>query len=840
MVKSSRGNMKKKGEKMADPIIIINDETTIGTEGNDTYAVNADTKNATIDAGTKGADSLVFNINVNNISASAVDGSRDLLIRYTTDKPYVLTIKNYFTDETHTKTNSALKNISYRDANNITFEGAFTDIMGFENLYTINGKNVKGSNFNDIINLSTKTEGYIIRGNNGRDNITGSQGDDVIYGGAGNDYINGLGGNDTLKGGKGVNTYVAKSGDGHDRIILTKGETVNIVSTDIDSTKVGYTLDSKGNAVINYDKDNRNNGSMTLYGFGRSNKVKDAIIDVSDSLRPVDLKSQTWEKTVTKSYGGSYLNENISAEGYRIYKKNKTTGMNEVVTNVAKKGLYINGKNGNDTIVGSMYSDRIRAGKGETVSITGGTGNDKLYGGTSKSGTTTFAFHDGDGNDTVYLGKGRTFLAFDDADMSLARGTGKNKRNLIINYNKDVQGITQDSIVVRNYFDKQGNPNPNVFIKIGETILTFEELNNMVEGYSLTISDGTINGTPGKDILYGTSTNTDTPQNIFAKDGDDIIYCSNGSNSNVNCGGGNDTIYGGNYNGTGTNTYTLNSGDNTVYCSDGNTQILMGTGDDSIYMNGNTKVHISGSPNVNTGVTNGGNDVIYWGENVGDGSVVTFNKTQYNDMQISRGENSDDLIITYGDGNSVTFKDYFKEGNEDFGNLTIESLDNTGHKVSSTLQNIIIDKGGAGDDIYHASNLSGNLVINDNGGYDVLKLNMSSNDIRVLFNLQSDGTFGEGQDKLYIVKSDGFYNWAQTGTLPTDCITINGSDSIEVIQSNNGSYFGIEQLNSIKETIISWFQDNNFAYEDISTAIQDGVGASSIATIFNIDWQQQA
>ena len=79
----------------------------------------------------------------------------------------------------------------------------------------------------------------------------------------------------------------------------------------------------------------------------------------------------------------------------------------------------------------------------------GGKGDDKLYG---EAGQNTFYFSDGDGDDTVYMGKGSDKIVFDPSlTGSKAPMFRQEKNNLVIEYGTEVNG-KKNSVTIMNYF----------------------------------------------------------------------------------------------------------------------------------------------------------------------------------------------------------------------------------------------------------------------------------------------------------------------------------------------------------------------------------------------------
>ena len=239
-------------------------------------------------------------------------------------------------------------------------------------------------------------------------------------------------GNDIITGGTGENYIGHYFYQGNDVINLTKGEnlTVEILSypsNPITISKVGFEFVNKNRDLKIYNKENEsqyftiknfvakdvtNNGnakkgiedtsSVELKIGSETYDLRNAIYDINGDSE----KDYFYQIKTEKNYTGLWLNEQINAKEYKRYTDKKKT---IVDTDVTKKGLSLNGKDGNDLIGGSNYSDTIKGGNGDDV-ITGGTGSDKLYG---EAGSNLIKFYANDGLDTVYSGKGEDTVVFE-------------------------------------------------------------------------------------------------------------------------------------------------------------------------------------------------------------------------------------------------------------------------------------------------------------------------------------------------------------------------------------------------------------------------------------------
>ena len=415
----------------------------------------------------------------------------------------------------------------------------YTDIINmFPDIKEVDktgGSTVTGSVWGDTIDLTTSSyaptskkaiknnTGVTIKTYGGDDTITGTQ-----YG-------------DKITGGAGVNTYKYTSLaqiDG-DKITLTKGEHARIDLSALNTTAT-YKVVGK-NLEVTAD-----GHTFTIMNFGTKDVVgANGSVTLIDQTGEIDLKTALLSQTnIVKKYSGTWHSDNISAEGY-INTKNE-------------KGLTIDGKAGNDVLIGSNYGDTIKAGTTGDTTISGGKGNDKLYAGTDKTSKTTFIFKSGDGLDTVYSGKGEDTIYLNGiniADVDFARGEGKASNDLTIKY------TNTDYVVVKNYY-KQTNTVKN--ITTTEGTFTIEDA---IAGIG---KDRIINGTPSGETITG-GVGNDT---ITGFGGDDTINAGRGNNTIIhNTGDGNDTII----DGGGVDTLVLNgvlSKTDITVSSDGDDIIL--------------------------------------------------------------------------------------------------------------------------------------------------------------------------------------------------------------------------------------------------------------------------
>ena len=326
-------------------------EDTIYTTGNGKSTL--DFTGSGINFDTKGADDAI-----NEYSFTKV--KNDLIINYATEEDY-----------------------SDSDNATIRISSFFTSKNNFEIL------NADGS----TLNLKEQATIYMNGDSEKKNKITGSSYNDLIIGydfndtfkgGKGNDTIVGGKGNDNLTGGVGTNEIQYAAGDGMDTITLTKGENLDIkltgftVNSEEDAKTQIFDYDIvKNNLVISYiDDEGKKTSILTLKNFGTKD-VTGAETNVklyNDGSEIMDLRNGDYLDTYTAftkkkySYNGNWHAEEIDASAI-----NYEPGSGD-------RGVKVNAKAGDDTIIGSYWNDTINGGDGDDV-IYGFYGKNKVDGG---------------------------------------------------------------------------------------------------------------------------------------------------------------------------------------------------------------------------------------------------------------------------------------------------------------------------------------------------------------------------------------------------------------------------------------------------------------------------
>ena len=519
---------------------------------------------------TKG-ETLNLNVSYNNDSTTEPipltftkgtgKGINDLIITNEKNTDDSITIKNYYGKET-----GATVLINGKDLTQTT-----ADFLAMDKLTVANTK-MTGSALADVIDATGVEQQYktvkkkgkkvqvetdlTINAGAGNDEITGSDFADKINGGKGNDTINGSFGADKITGGVGANNIIYTSLDelADDKIYLTKGEklSIDISAITTNPNNVIYTLSGNnldvtvtGRKYVLVDgvlQQQTTSETFTIINFGTKDVTNNTTKKTSDTSA-VNLVYGVGENDFVDlrnvaqviSSKGTWHNDFIDKSDFNLYTDKKKTIVD--YTKLTRKGVSVNGGAGADEIIGSRYSDTIKAGTGTDDFITGGTGNDKLYASTTKGSNTTFNFSAGDGKDTVYSGKGEDTLNFENVsikNISMSQGKGKNNKDLIIKYN-DNEG---DSVTIKNYYtlNKKGKITG---INKNNTIKHFTVMEGMYELNSTIIGNGELVGNDNDNTIIG-SAESDI---ITAGKGNDIIFAGGGDDKYIfNTGDGEDTI----------------------------------------------------------------------------------------------------------------------------------------------------------------------------------------------------------------------------------------------------------------------------------------------------------
>lgn len=347
------------------------------------------------------------------------------------------------------------------------------DVVGF---VTINGTQVSGRTEQDLINVSASVVGLALNGSDGDDRIDGSNSSSplVLRGRAGNDTLIGSVFADQLLGGDGNDSLLGRDGDdslnggwGQDQLEGEDG--INTAVVDVD----GVATIADGFVTRGADDSNSTDISYGIYNVVINGGDSDDLIDASMSDGPVEI------------HGGA----------------------------------------GNDTIIGSPFSDDL-VGEAGNDSLIAGAGRDFLEG--------------NDGDDTLRAGadsESDDVLRGQAGSDLLDVGIGNAVVQVFVTSGATVVGI----VVTGEGSDQIVGQSPNVMIFGGDNgfVLDASQSDFAILLYGGNGND-TLIGSRFNDLLVG----QDGADVLEGREGDDSIYGNNG-NDVLKAASGNDRLDGG-------------------------------------------------------------------------------------------------------------------------------------------------------------------------------------------------------------------------------------------------------------------------------------------------------
>ncbi len=419
------------------------------------------------------------------------------------------------------------------------------------------------------------------------------------------------------------------------------------------------------------------------------------------------------------------------------------------ITGKEDKKNSLNGSHLSDSIIGGSLADVIKGGNGNDT-INGGKGDDRLYG---DFGNNTFDIYAGDGNDTIYSGKGTDKIILNDVNKEDIIVT-KNGNNLVFQYSEN------DSITILNYLK---NPDASSIktIQIGEYCDSIENfINEKGFEYALKVNNSKMSV---GDTVEGGNLN----DSIIGSKGDDFISGGRGHDT-LKGGAGDDTIYGE----TGNDKLYGEAGDNKIVFKnyDGNDTVYMGKGNDSLLFAENELDYIRYEKSKN-------NLIIKYGE--GDSVTInnyfsTKNKSVDTIATIDNYENpeniknsvslKEDIIITkspnydsvdFGGGYNIPADCYMGNGHNNLivanNNRKLNFVEaGAGNDIIYCQGKQVIAKGGDGGDTYVISSLKNGTAIYDTDGENYIQIEDKSSNVNLIFNVSKGSDLG-GYNGMYIL-----------------------------------------------------------------------------------------
>ncbi len=400
-----------------------------------------------------------------------------------------------------------------------------------------------------------------LTGDEGNDSLQGGAGDDILHGGSGNDVLDGGAGTDYLAGDAGDDTYII-SGDAQvDTIVDTEGNNSLTLSNNSSFSEV-YLDQSVSNRTGIYTSYHIE--TIDVNGEPVDTKVWDGgaflLNDTFEQATAIAVGGQTYQMSdfvsfFASTYGGNFLgtsgDDNLKGGAFAVTLDGR--GGNDVIVGSSANDV-LDGGDGDDQIFGGDGNDQLYAGSGNNE-LTGGKGDDTLYGG---SGNDTLYFNAGDGVDMWEAVSAST------ADVDkLVIGPDLTDSDLVVKTNSDGDLILEskldssDRFIVSNYFPlvsaaPAANPVLEAieFVDANGLVLSTWGLSDILSHASQgTDGDDTLKGFTWNDELFGGLGNDNInglsgDDTIWGEDGNDLLYGWHGDDY-LSGGSGNDTLYGG-------------------------------------------------------------------------------------------------------------------------------------------------------------------------------------------------------------------------------------------------------------------------------------------------------
>lgn len=562
---------------------------------------------------------------------------------------------------------------------------------------------------NDAILAGDTGNDDLIYGFGGNDTIIAGNGHDEVYGGTGNDSISGGAGNDTVYGDEGDDTInggdasdVLYGGTGNDKIEGDLGEDSLFGDAGNDSLAGGA-----GNDML-YG----GTGTDILYG-GTGND----LVDGGDDNDRVEGGSG--DDTV---YGG--LGDDTILGGAGNDTLHAGAGNDTLVGNSGDDTFVVTDGFGNDTYKG----DETLETNGDTLDLSGVTTN--LTVNLTSANGEAGSINDGLGNaatfeeiETVILGGGDDTIVLNnttgdyvveqfDAPTPGPNGTFIGNDVLNVTGLQDLGGdpVNVNDVTVTD--DGNGNavlnfPGGQSLTLVGISPLEADN-NQYLNAIGIPLSDGTVSGTAGDDLIDGSYLG-DNDGDIV--DNSDAILAVHASNDDlIEAGAGNDTIYAGTgddrvYAGTGDQTIFGEAGNDTLVSSGGDDIIDGGTGNDLIFAGDGTDTVTGGA----------GNDII----NGGTGADTMDGGDDADRFVLEANFGAD--TITGGEGGLDNDTIWSTQGVDTTTVLTGDEAGTiTDGTSTATFSEIEVLNLGSGQDTVDASASNAAITVYGNNGDDVI------------------------------------------------------------------------------------------------------------------------
>ncbi len=445
----------------------------------------------------------------------------------------------------------------------------------------------------------------VMNGDDGNDTLYGGEGNDSLYGGVGTDTLFGGAGNDYIEGG--VESDVLFGDAGNDTLLGGAGDDTLSGGAGSDTLDGGT-----GSDVFNVADDHNQN--IVIGGEDVGNGDIDTLNLTNATATTGVNVTYTGAEAGTATFGTTGATATFS----QIERVVTTANADTVNASAATTGINVDTGAGNDSIIGGSGNDTITAGTGADR-VEGGAGNDTISLG-NDGAADVLVLRDGSGRDTitamdtVVANPDGTYTSIDKLDVTNlhdAIGDPVNTRDVIVS--------------------DDGNGNAVLTFPNGEAVVlqgvspTVAANEQFLTAIGIPMSDGTVSGTAGDDVIAPGYTDRDGDR----VDGNDAILAGDAANDDlIEAGAGNDSVLAGEgndrvYGGTGNDTLSGGAGNDTIYGEAGNDTLNGGSGNDVLYggAGDDSFVISTGDDEVTGGET---------GETAGDlldGSGLTANTT---------------------------------------------------------------------------------------------------------------------------------------------------------------------------------------------------------------------
>ncbi|RMR74285.1 Calcium binding hemolysin protein [Pseudomonas savastanoi pv. fraxini] len=395
------------------------------------------------------------------------------------------------------------------------------------------------SGYDSADNLLGLSGNDLLYGLQGDDTLKGGDGRDTLSGGDGNDTLDGGAGNDSLDGGYGSDTYVFRKGSGQDTINnysyndTTVGKLDVIRLEGLNASDVAMRRESDDLIIQIKDSGETLRVSSHFYpyanyGYGIDQvQFADGSVLTNAQIRSAMLSGSEGDDTVS---GYDSADSLFGQSGNDVLSGRQ--GDDILDGGDGKDTLY--GEDGDDTLLGGTSSDTLSGGYGNDL-LDGGSGNDSLDGG---FGSDTYVFRKGSGQDTI------SNYAYNDTTvgkLDVIRLEGLNVSDVVIRRESDDLVIqikdSGETLRVSSHFYASAIYGYGIDqIQFADGVVWNKDDLNANLSTVVPVSSLTITGTEANETLTG-GAGHDT---LYGNGGDDILEGGAG-NDRLDGGYGNDT-----------------------------------------------------------------------------------------------------------------------------------------------------------------------------------------------------------------------------------------------------------------------------------------------------------